>query len=73
MTRAVLLLVLVAACVDPTAPPADAGLDLELELELDAGVDARDYCATCCVPSNQDSANCCALVEGGAAACPWSR
>lgn len=67
MTRAVLLLVLVAACVDPAAPPVDAGL------ELDAGVDARDYCATCCVPSNQDSANCCALVEGGAAACPWSR
>lgn len=63
MTRAALLLVLVGACVDPVAPPPDAG-----ELAPDAG---RDYCATCCVPSNQDSANCCALVEGGAAACPW--
>lgn len=64
MTRAALILVLLGACVD-AEPPADAGADAALE------PDARDHCATCCLPTNQDSANCCALVEGGAAACPW--
>lgn len=43
------------------APVADAGVL----------VDAVDRCATCCLPSNQDSAHCCALVDGGAPACTW--